>query len=325
MRNDVYRSMEDIYDAPLLPERFDPYTILSCLKHTGETAVYLLARDGARFILKYAAGQARDALSEECLFLDRFSQQFDFLPSAVLFIQTGTESFLLREYIEGETLHDLVDRNGPFEEREAARLTLLLLNSLETLHTQSPPVIHRDIKPENLVLTPTGKLKMIDMGTVRSYSGVKSKDTVYAGTPAVAAPEQFGYAQSDKRTDIYAAGMLLLFLLTGGYERDLYAVADVSRGARRVLEKCLAFDPDRRYQDTKAMRAALLRVLRTGVKTTRTRVAALCALAFILGAVCGVAVKTYLPPDAPAAQITAPQPVVFAEPLLELAVREFLG
>ena len=120
---------------------------------------------------------------------------------------------------------------------------------LERLHSLEPPVIHRDIKPENIVLGEDGAVGLIDFGIARQYKPERESDTRLMGSRSTAPPEQYGFAQTDGRADLYALGATLSWLLTGSYERDALEKAPVSRRLRRVLTKAAAFSPADRYQE----------------------------------------------------------------------------
>lgn len=116
------------------------------------------------------------------------------------------------------------------------------------LHGCDPPVIHRDLKPQNIVLTPEGNLFLIDLGTVRAYREGVSHDTEFIGTRETAAPEQYGYRQTDCRTDIYALGVIYLYLLTGSMELlNTKALSQVPDDCRSIIEKCTRMEPKERY------------------------------------------------------------------------------
>jgi serine/threonine protein kinase, bacterial len=86
---------------------------------------------------------------------------------------------------------------------------------LSYLHSQRPPVIFRDLKPANVILTPEGRLKLIDFGIARLFKPGQSHDTQAYGTMGYSAPEQYGRGQTDARSDIYSLAVLLHQLLTG--------------------------------------------------------------------------------------------------------------
>ncbi len=92
---------------------------------------------------------------------------------------------------------------------------MALTNVLGYLHTRRPPVIFRDLKPANIMLTRTGRVYLIDFGIARRFAPEKQRDTGPLGSPGYAAPEQYGTAQTDARSDMYALGATLQTLITG--------------------------------------------------------------------------------------------------------------
>ena len=244
-------------DAVALPEPIlRGYEICSCLKEAEHRATYLVRskENHTRYILKCGDQTALHDLETEYQYLSLFSHPG--FPRAVSFSQHGSLCYLIREYIEGVTLAEYVEETGPFPEADAIFAALALCDALEYLHQQTPPVIHRDIKPQNIVYTPQHALKLIDFGTARRYQSGGKKDTSYLGTEATAAPEQFGYQQTDSRSDIYSIGVLLIFLCTGSY--DLAACASIqNRRLRRCIEICTRFDPERRYKCVRQLRTGL--------------------------------------------------------------------
>lgn len=157
----------------------------------------------------------------------------------------------LREYIPGRTL-DRVAAEG-MSETQVREIGLGLCAVLRRLHSQDPPVIHRDIKPQNVVLTDAGEVFLIDFGISRRYDSAAGEDTVFAGTRGFAAPEQYGFAQTDCRSDIFSLGVLLCWLMTGQTR-----LGEASAGGlERCIRRCTAFDPKDRYQSVDAVAAAL--------------------------------------------------------------------
>ena len=133
-----------------------------------------------------------------------------------------------------------------------------LCGVLGYLHSRQPnPIIYRDMKPANIMLQPDGTLKLIDFGIAREYKQESGADTTYIGTKGYAAPEQFGRAQTDSRTDIYALGVTMYHLITGKspYEppyqfvpvRQL--VPSLSPGIEYILSRCVQSEPKDRYQN----------------------------------------------------------------------------
>jgi eukaryotic-like serine/threonine-protein kinase len=127
--------------------------------------------------------------------------------------------YLVLEYIEGQTLERYIEvreaQSKAFQLEEILRIGLQLCVVLNYLHNRHPPVIFRDLKPDNIMRTPSGKLYLIDFGIARRYTPGQSRDTQSLGSPGYAAPEQYGRAQTDARTDLYGLGALLHQLLSG--------------------------------------------------------------------------------------------------------------
>ena len=219
----------------------------------------------------------------------------------------------LREYIPGRTL-DRVAAEG-MSEAQVREIGLGLCAVLRRLHNQDPPVIHRDIKPQNVVLTDTGEVFLIDFGISRRYDSAAGEDTVFAGTRGFAAPEQYGFAQTDCRSDIFSLGVLLCWLMTGQTQ-----LGEASAGGlERCIRRCTAFDPKDRYQSVDAVAAALRAGARRPWRGDRKRrwgrsilTAAVALLAAALLALAG-------------ADWERGAAFAFREPLVEEAVRLALG
>ena len=100
------------------------------------------------------------------------------LPAFTDFFTEGIRRFLVMEYIDGSTLEELLDRNkGPFSEPRVLGWARQLCDVLEYLHIQQPPVIFRDMKPGNVMLTRSGRIKLIDFGIARLFRHSGSQDT----------------------------------------------------------------------------------------------------------------------------------------------------
>ncbi|MBQ9001103.1 MAG: serine/threonine protein kinase [Eggerthellaceae bacterium] len=162
---------------------------------------------------------------------------------------------VVRTYVEGSSLDRYV-RENDLGEQEIACLVAELCDVLAYLHHRPEPVIHRDIKPENVIVRPDGSVALIDFDIARTYREGGESDTVFFGTRAYAAPEQYGFSQTDCRADIYSLGVLLRRLLTGSPRENKNV--RVYRPLEKVIAKCTAFDPERRYADVDQVKKALL-------------------------------------------------------------------
>ena len=115
---------------------------------------------------------------------------------------------VVEEYVQGKTLEELIE-NNEINDNQKRKILFDLLEAVAFLHNRKPPIIHRDIKMSNIIITDDGNTKLIDYDAAKTYKENENKDTVLIGTHGSAAPEQYGFGQSDVRTDIYAIGILL--------------------------------------------------------------------------------------------------------------------
>ena len=155
----------------------------------------------------------------------------------------------LEEYVDGITVAEMME-TVRYSYKEARTVLLGLCNALTVLHEQR--IIHRDIKPENILIDGNGRIVLIDLNISRIENG-NTRDTVVMGTVGYASPEQLGIAQSDARTDIYAAGVLLNVLLTGKHPSETLA----SGRAGRIVRKCTDVNPSARFQSARQLAEAL--------------------------------------------------------------------
>lgn len=153
------------------------------------------------------------------------------------------DDYIISEYVDGI---DLSKTKIP--SKNVLDIAFELCSALGQLHKNS--IIHRDIKPSNIILGNDGHIKLIDFDAARIKKTMVDKDTVFIGTDGFAPPEQFGFTQTDERSDIYAFGVTIKLLLGDNYARSAY---------KSVIEKCIRFDPARRYKTIAAVRSAIVR------------------------------------------------------------------
>lgn len=156
---------------------------------------------------------------------------------------------VLEEFIEGVTVAQVME-SGQYRYLGARRVLKGVCRALTVLHERG--LVHRDVKPENVLIGPNGRVVLIDFNASRQLSAA-SRDTVVMGTVGYASPEQLGVAQSDARTDIYAAGVLLNVMLTGKHPSE-----QMARGyAGRIVRKCTQVNPNNRYPTAAKLADAL--------------------------------------------------------------------
>lgn len=154
---------------------------------------------------------------------------------------------VLEEFVNSATLEYEMSARRLTRE-EVFTIMRELLDAVEHLHQLSPPIIHRDIKPSNLMLD-NGHIKLIDFEIARVYDEQRTRDTTLLGSEGYAAPEQYGFAQTDPRTDIYAIGVVFQELLANAnIIEDRYL---------QIIQICLAMAKEQRYQSIQELRSSI--------------------------------------------------------------------
>lgn len=192
----------------------------------------------------------------------RRGKRFLHLPRIIDCYSLGEQDAVVMEFVPGRTLADEVYETGPSLDA-AKRLFPGICDAISELHSRfDPPLIHRDIKPSNFMVEGDTVL-VIDLGIARTFDKDAVCDTSHFGTRAYAPPEQFGYGQTDVRSDIYALGMLLFYLLceetpVPSTVQDRLRAHRVPQSVRDVVAQATAFDPADRFGSVGAMRAAFM-------------------------------------------------------------------
>src|SRR5438270_4991633 len=201
------------------------------------------------------------------------------IPNVTDHFQEGSRYFMVQEYVEGENLEERMDRvNQPMKEREALGYASEVLDILDYLSQETPPIVHRDIKPANIIIGNKDKrAHLVDFGIARADVNRNSqrKQTSALGTPGYAPPEQY-QGNADPRSDLYALAATLHHLLTNRDPRNhppfTYPPArtlnpQLSPDIERVLTKALNNDINQRYQSAAAMKRDIddIMLIRFGV------------------------------------------------------------
>lgn len=214
--------------------------------------------------------QAVKQFKKEASFLAHLDHP-NLVPVTDFFVE-GEKHYLVMAYVEGETLQQRLMRHGrPFDWEQVREWALALTEVLAYLHAQNPPILFRDLKPSNIMLEESGRLRLIDFGIARTAQTGDRTSTFLqgTGTSGFSPLEQYGGGQSnDQRSDIYALGATLYYLLTGTIPPD--AVSRVSQGGKLIppsqlrpglsreidclLERALSVKQQNRHRDMEEFR-----------------------------------------------------------------------
>ncbi|GAC1334665.1 MAG: hypothetical protein NVSMB17_16610 [Candidatus Dormibacteria bacterium] len=261
----------------------DDFTIVEAIGHGAFSDVYLAEeKSGRRVVLKCP----HDAILGDTASFDRFRREAEIarkldhpgIQHSYDLQQDRSRPYLVMEYVEGETLRELLNREQKLPTARAIDILEKLADAMGYAHSQG--IYHRDLKPENILVTPDQRVVVTDFG-IALMEGARRLTwrwlTSAVGTPDYMAPEQIQGKRGDARTDTYAMGIILFEMLAGHvpWEGDnplavmaqhmnapvpgLHALnRDVLPPLEAVVRKALRKDPEERYQDG----AALLHDLR---------------------------------------------------------------
>ncbi len=256
----------------------DSYTILNLIGRGGMGAVYRVQRnsDTSIWALKEMRGSVsstpeeiednRKLFEQEARLLRSLSHPN--IPVVGDYFHHEGRPVMVMEFIDGQTLEDVLhSQHEPFREDQIVSYGIQLCRVLHYLHTRNPPIIYRDLKPPNVMIARSGVMKLIDFGVARTRKEQKAKDTIAMGSAGYAPPEQYGKAQTDARSDVYALGATLLHLSTGvppipfqpPRPGDLRKhLPTMKARTERVIIKAMSLKRDQRFASCYDMEVALL-------------------------------------------------------------------
>ncbi|MBN8417733.1 MAG: serine/threonine protein kinase [Verrucomicrobia bacterium] len=176
--------------------------------------------------------------------------------------------YLVMEWVEGQTLHTLIQK-GSIPVRKAASLAMQLCDALAFAHHNK--ILHRDIKPGNIMISEDDQVKVADFGLARPITGEAEENPF--GTPDYAAPEILGKGAVDQRADIFAAGVVLYEMLTGRVpqqpRRSVMEFAPLSPKWDELIDRATHADPTKRFQDVGEFRAHIAMLINQGAQPVK--------------------------------------------------------
>lgn len=168
----------------------------------------------------------------------------EFLPKIYEVFNYDNNYIIIEEYIKGKSVENIVKEKGIISEPAAVKYISDISNALKLIHSIN--IIHRDISPDNVIIDNKDSAVLLDFDIARQGNKNKSTDTTILGTAGFASPEQFGFAQTDVRSDIYSLGVLLNYMLTGRIvQMGVYS----NEPLKSVIVKATRIDPDLRYMN----------------------------------------------------------------------------
>ncbi len=328
---------------PMAGRRLGPYELIERIGAGGMGEVYR-ARDtrlGREVAVKVLPGEfASDPDRARRFEVEARAASALNHPSILTVHDVGNEDgvpYLVTELLEGESLHQVLAR-GPLPVREAVSLGMQAARALAAAHEKA--IVHRDLKPQNLFLTRDGRLKILDFGLARIRSNQASAEDsgvstavghtepgTMLGTVGYMSPEQVRGLPTDERTDIFALGATLYEMLVGEKAFGRSTAADtlsailkedptpigelhpeVPEAVRRVVERCLAKQPDDRYPSANELALALEESEASDVPRPK-RWMGLVAIGLAASVLLAIAIRWILPEARPGASATPIQSI----------------
>ena len=184
-------------------------------------------------------------LSEVCKNLMEVKQPNIVVTYDYIYTADG-DTYIIEEYISGRSIEEIIEEDGIFSEDDTAKIITKVCEGLELLHSLEPPLVHNDINTSNIMIKDDGSVKLFDFDISRLYRSGASRNTVLFGTEEYAAPEHFGYGQSEPRTDIYSIGVTMHRMLTGKRLNNEHK-STYHGSLKKIIDKCIQIAPERRY------------------------------------------------------------------------------
>ena len=165
------------------------------------------------------------------------------IPKIYDIFEMNDKLIVIEEFVNGNTLQSILENEKKLNEERVIGYMISLCEALDKVHNLKPPIIHRDIKPANIIISNDNVLKLIDFDIARTYKEGENIDTTLLGTKGYASPEQFGFDQTDCRSDIYALGIMMNVLTTGKHVKEELN----NTLLKDIIKKCTNISASERY------------------------------------------------------------------------------
>lgn len=260
------------------------YKVVRVLGYGGQGTTYLVSEEGQetpKVVKELILPQYADVriVQEATMKFERAAEILSSLDHSRIvklhesFIENG-RAYVVLEYIPGKTLRELVTPERTMEVERICELGLQMCDILEYLHTREPAVLHCDFAPDNLILSFDSKIKLVDFDVARVSNSTAF--TNIAGRPSYTPPEQFR-GEPNTRSDLYAMGAILKFLLTGQDPTPLSGGEIIVTGAdpesrlKELINRLLAFEADQRPETAEDVKEQLKSIMTHEVIDIRMR------------------------------------------------------
>ena len=306
--NRIAEDIKDAFKSLNYPSDFEYlYDQIECLKSDSgkETFLVVSKKDNEYYIAKCYNKKKYSFIPE--IFIP-IMLNHDGIPKHIGNYENDDYFIVVREFVEGVTLDRYVTENK-LSDNDKLSICDKLADILIYLHNQEKPVIHRDIKPENIIVKENGDIFLIDFDIARTYKNEKETDTVFFGTKVYAPPEQYGFEQTDQKSDIYSFGRLMHYMFYGDPKKE---EVTIDKRIKTVIDKCTSFSPTDRYSSMKDVKNDLSNNNQNKTIIIST-LAIIAIVAFLFLVFIG---KNFEPTK---------EPVTFKEKVVEEAVRLQLG
>ena len=165
-------------------------------------------------------------MKKSIIFIKKISDiECKYMPKIIDTIKVDDEYIIIEEFIKGDSVDYLIKQNGVFSEEKAVSYIIDIGEALKQIHGRN--IVHRDITPNNVIIDENDRAVLLDFDIARMEDKSESRDTTLLGTAGFASPEQYGFAPTDTRGDIFSMGALLNFMLTGDVVQKRFILKQV--------------------------------------------------------------------------------------------------